>query len=218
MRLARRLLILSLLSPFALIVTGCQAIGVVADKLNPPTVEAQYVFGITTQVLVIAENFRAPTQSASDADRVVQLVSDELTKEEAALIVSHEKLALVRDLKPDAFSKMSVVDLGRAVGAQQVLYIDLGGVGVGAQPGSDVLRGVAQANVRIIDVATGAVVFPKDMADGVPVSFETILRRASLKSTPDAVRTQAIVGLSGRIARLFHKYYPADIEVIEYDL
>lgn len=218
MRLPRSLLILPLLFPLALIMTGCQAIGVVADKLNPPTVEAQYAFGKTTQVLVIAENFRAPTQNASDADRVAQLVSDELTKEEAALIVSPEKLALVRDLKPDAFAKMSVVDLGRAVGAQQVLYIDMGGVGVGAQPGSDVLKGVAQANVKVIDVASGAVAFPKDMAEGVPVSFETILRRASLKATPDAVRTQALVGLSGRIARLFHKYYPADIEVIEYDI
>jgi hypothetical protein len=218
MRLLRSLPTLLLLLPLVSMMTGCQAIGVVADKISPPTVEAQYAFGKTTQVLVIAENFRTPTQSESDADRVAQLVSEELTTEQAALIVSPEKLALVRDVKPDAYAKMSVVDLGRAVGAQQVLYIDMGGVGVGAQPGSDVLKGVAQANVKIIDVATGAVAFPKDMAEGVPVSFETVLRRASLKSTPDAVRTQAIVGLSGKIARLFHKYYPADIEVIEHDL
>ena len=197
---------------------GCAVVGIVADKVAPPTVEAQYDPGKTTQLLIIAENYRDPTQSASDAERVARLVGDELTKEEAAFVISPEKLALVRDSRPGAYAKMSVVDLGRAVGAQKVIYIDLGGVGVGAQPGSDVLKGVAHASVKVIDVATSQVVFPQDMADGVQVAFETPMHRATPRATPDAVRSEAIIGLSGKIARLFHQYHPTDLEALDRDL
>ena len=197
---------------------GCQIAGIVADKVSPPTVEAMYVPGKTTQLLVIAENYRQPTQSASDADRVAKLVGDELAKEEVALIVSREKLSLVKDMRPAEYAKMSVVDLGKAVGAQQVLYIDLSGIGVGAQPGSDVLKGIAQATVKVIDISSGEVVFPQDVAEGVPVTFETPIYHASPRATPDAVRAQAILGLSAKIGRLFHSYHPRDLEVIEHDL
>lgn len=213
-----RLILSSLLVLIAAALGGCQAIGVVADKMVPPTVEAQYELGKTTQVLIIAENFRVPTQSVSDSDRVAQLVGEELTIEKATLIVSPEKLALVRDMKPEAYAKMSVVELGKAVGAQQVLYIDLGGIGVGAQPGSDVMKGVGSATVKVIDVNTGTIAFPKDVADGLPVSFETALHRATKRATPDAIRSEAVIGLSAKIARLFHKYVPRDIDVIEHDL
>jgi hypothetical protein len=214
MRLARSLLMLTLLSS----TSGCQILGLVADKVAEPTVEAQYSPGKTTQLLVIAENYRAPTDSASDADRIAQLVSEELAREKVALIISQEKFALVRDLKPTTYAKMSVVDLGKAVGAQQVLYIDMGGVGVGTASGSDVLKGIGSVNVKVIDVATGAINFPKDVADGVPVSFATQLHRATPRATPDAIRVQVLVGLSGKIARLFHSYHPSDLEALDPEL
>lgn len=200
------------------LLAGCQVVGIVADKVAPPTVEAQYEIGKTTQLLILAENYRAPSQSTADADRLVRLIGDELTTEKVAVVVSPEKLALVKDAKPAAYAKMSVVELGKAVGAQKVLYIDLGGVGVGAQPGSDVLKGVAQAHVKVIDVLTGGVAFPQDMDEGFPVSFDTPLHRSSQRATPDAVRAEAIIGLSGKIARLFHSYHPSDLDVIDHDL
>jgi hypothetical protein len=196
--------------------TGCPLVGVIADKVGGRRpVEPLYEPGKTTQLLVIAENYRTPTQSASDSDRLARLITDELTQKQVAVLVSQEKLALVREARQASFTKMSVVDVAKAVGAQQVLYIDLGGIGVGAQQGSDMLKGVGHASVKVIDVAAGDVAFPKDMSEGMPVSYETPIRRATDVTTPDAVRNEAIVGLSGKIARMFYQYQPSDIEAID---
>jgi hypothetical protein len=196
--------------------TGCPAVGVIADKLaGPRPIEAMYEPGKTTQLLVIAENFRAQGHSASDNDRLARLVSDQLAAKEVSMMVSQEKLAVVRDARPGAYGKMSVVDVGRAVGAQQVLYIDFGGIGVGAQQGSNMLKGVGHATVKVIDVAAGQVTFPRDMSEGMPIGFETPIRRATDVSDADAVRRETLLGLSSRISRLFFKYQPTDIEAID---
>ena len=196
--------------------TGCPAVGVIADKIaGPRPIEAMYEPGKTTQLLVIAENYRIPTQNPTDSDRLARLVSDQLAAKEVALIVSQEKLALVRDARPGAFNRMSVVDVGKAVGAQQVLYIDVSGIGVGAQQGSNMLKGIGRATVKVINVASGDIAFPKDMSDGMPVTYETPMRRATDVTTPDAMRAETITGLSSRIARLFFKYQPTDLEAID---
>jgi hypothetical protein len=215
----RRLLCLLALSAAflsaAIFSAGCQLVGVAADRLvGQPPIPARYVPGETTQLLVLVENYQDPAGATGDARRVATMVGEVLETRKVAVILSQEKLQLLRDARLATFSSMSVVDIGKAVGAQQVLYIDLGGVGVGVHPGSDVLRGRASASVKVIDVNTGAIKFPEDLSGGYPVDFTSPMRRSESGTTPDTVRGETLVGLSARIARLFYTYQPGDLEAL----
>lgn len=203
-----RLLLLGIVS-----LGGCHVVGVIADKVaGDRPVPATHTPDPLKPLLVIAENYRDPSSNGSDAERVQALVGDRLAEHQVAPIVSDDAVRTVRDRSPQAFRKMTVVEIAKAVGAQQVLYIDITGIGVGAQVGSDSLKGVAGANVKLIDATTGAVLFPADLDAGATVGFESPLRRASSTATPDRVRIETLVGLSDRIARLFHSYRPSDLE------
>jgi hypothetical protein len=187
---------------------------VVADKVGgDPLLEPAYKPDPLLPMVVIAENYRDPS-NASDAYRVQQIVSDRLTDNSVAPIVASDRLLEVRDRSPAAYRKMSVVEIAKAVGAAQVVYIDLTGVGVGTQTGSDALKGVASANVKLIDVNTGAVLYPRDLDAGAAVGFESEIHRASRDFTLDSVRAETLMGLSTRVAQLFHPYRRGDRERI----
>lgn len=197
-----------------LVASGCNVIGVIAGKtVGQPPVLPQFEFDKTAPLLVLAENYRDPTSASIDADRVARMVGEDLQAHEVAPLITADELSAARDSRPAAFTKMSVVEVARAVGAKQVLYIDLTSVGVGSQQGSDVLKGVASANLRVIEADTGKIRFP-DMASGYPVSYETPVRSARDGVSPDSVRGEALNELSVRIARLFYKYTPGDHEAL----
>lgn len=194
---------------------GCNIIGVVSDKLaGDMPVEPVHRPDPTKKMVVIAENYRG-SGDPSDAARLGQIVTDRLAVNNVAPLVSNDRLMEVRDRSPMAYRKMSVVEIARAVGAEQVVYIDVGGVGVGTQLGGDSLKGVASANVKLIDVSTGAVLYPRDMDAGEAVSFESDLHRASSEWTADRVRGETLMGLGIRVARLFHTYRRSDMERIQ---
>ena len=193
---------------------GCNVIGVITDKVaGDLPVEPAHKPDPLRPLLVIAENYRDPT-NVVDAERIQEIVTDRLRANEVAPIVSSERLIQMRDRSPSVFGKMSVVEIARAVGAEQVVYIDLGRVGVGTQVGGDSLKGVASANVKLIDATTGAVLYPKDIDAGVTISFESDIHQGSADMTPDRIRGETLMGLGVRIARLFHTYRRSDLERI----
>lgn len=197
----------------AILMAGCDLVGVVADKVaGARPVPPAHVPDKTKSMIVIAENYRDGTRNASDAQRLSSVVTQDFVIKTVAPMIPPERLQTLRDKDPAAYRKMSVLEIAKAVNAQQVLYIDMGAVGVGTQPGSDALKGVSNANVKLIDVASGTVIFPKDQDAGAPVAYESKLYPASREVTPDRVRGQAIVGLGEQIGRLFHEYLPTDLE------
>lgn len=193
---------------------GCNVLGVITDKVaGDLPVEPEHKPDPLRPMLVIAENYR-DASNPSDAMRVQEIVSDRLTANKVAPIVSSDRLMAVRDRSPSAYRKMSVTEIARTVHAEQVVYIDLTSVGVGTQMGGDALKGVASAKVKLIDATTGAVLFPSDVDAGAVVSFESEIHQASADWTPDRVRGETLLGLGVRIARLFHTYRRSDLERI----
>ena len=188
---------------------GCNLVGAVAGKVvGQPPVPARYVPDATAPLLVIAEDFRNPSMARGDSDRLRVVISGLLAEEKVAPIVEPSRLAMIRDADP-LYAKKSVVDVAKAAGARQVLYVDLRSLAVGAQPGSDMLKGIGVASVKLIDVESARAVFPGE-SEGLTVNFATPIRRAGDRSTPDTVRNETIVGLARTIARLFHKWQPED--------
>ena len=197
---------------------GCNVIGVVADKVAGDRPVAPLIAMDKLQPLVvIAENYRDPTNDGSDAARIQQIVTDRLTARQVAPVIPADRIMAVRDRNPTAFRKMSVIEIAKAVGASQVIYVDLAGIGVGTQIGSDTLKGLASANVRLIDVGAGSVIYPKDNDLGLPIGYESPLRRGSADVTAERVRSETLLGLSEKIARLFHSYRPSEVELVTDD-
>jgi hypothetical protein len=190
--------------------SGCAGVGAVLGKVQGPQwVEAKHKLG-EAKTLVMAENFAEPGMSVVDADRVSRAVTEKLREKKAINAIDADALSTLRAQKLGAFGKMSVQDIAAATGAEQILYIDLQGVAVGQSSGSDVFKGVASARIRVIDPKTAAVIYPADLRDGLPVGFESPMRRAVGKHNPETIRTEAIVGLSDRIAKLFYRWQAED--------
>lgn len=196
--------------------SGCNVIGVLADKTaGQIPVEAKHKPDPLVPLVVLVENYRSASgTTASDADRVAAMISTRLEEQKVAPIVPQDKVRDLRDRSPKAYAQMGVVQVARAVGAGQVLYVDLAGVAVGTQMGSDVGKGVANANVKFIDAKSGLVAYPADLNDGVPVSYQTRMRRIADNVTVDSLRGDVLSSLSERIARMFFSYKPDDVEAL----
>jgi hypothetical protein len=199
-------LLLALLVP-----AGCAIVGATLGKVaGSPPVPAQFE-PAKVSTLVLAENFRQLATSHDDADRIARRVGALLSENEVGPIVPADQVTTLRDRMSADFRKMNVIEVARELQAEQVIYIDLQGVGVGVMPGSDVLRGEATASVRVIDVATGSILFPAGVQEGAGVSFESPIRRQSAGGNRAGVRGEALDGLSTNIARLFHPWQADEI-------
>ncbi len=192
--------------------SGCSAIGAIAGKvIGDVPVEAQYTLA-KVPTLVLAENYRRLGTAADASDRVAATVTQQLVAKDLAPIIPAEKLTALRDQLGEGYRKLDVVAVARRLGAEQVLYIDMQALGVSVGSESELLKGESAAFVRVIDVSAGQVVYPLDATDGQPVRFETQVRRPGDKTTRSSIEGDLVAGLSGRIARLFYKWKPDEVE------
>jgi hypothetical protein len=190
--------------------TGCAAVGVIASAVTPPPeVKAQYEPAkVQTLVLIDpAPGVANPPAVALDADRLARMLCKDLVDHKAVpAVVDNDKLTVFRDSQLDGFRKLSVADVARKLGAEQVIYVELDAIGIGVAQGSDVMKGVAGARVRVVDARTAMVTFPTGESRGQTVAFESEMRRTSDKATAASVRAETLQGLSDRIAKLFYTY------------
>src|SRR5262249_7294049 len=144
-----RFLIALLLTP---LMGGCGAVGVAAYKLSPPpTIEAQYVLP-RVPTLVMVENYHDAAATRADAETLSRFIYEDLraarieSKEqhkqiELAPLVDWKKIYDLRSQEPDRFNTMKITDIGRELGAEQVIYVDLIYSEVQEMMGSDMMRG-----------------------------------------------------------------------------
>jgi hypothetical protein len=192
--------------------------GAITQKLygNMP-VDPVYV--LTNEPLVVlVENYRNPVGSSADAMMVTRFINEDLKenlkpekdKPPKITLIDYAELLELENGAPSEFSKMKIAEVGRRLGAKQVLYVDLMVSGVDQTPGSEMLRGVFNARVKVVDAATGQSRWPNDMAGGYAVGWESKPQRPSKDVYPAAVRERALRIGSHYIARLFYKWKPED--------
>ena len=188
---------------------GCEALGVAAYKLHgPPKVPAEYV-PAQRPMLVLVENYQHQSSVNAHADLLGRMLVKELEARNVAPLVSLDKLQELRDARPGDFQTMSMASIGREVGAEQILYVQLHNSDVTPMSGGDALTGQTAASVKVVDVATGDTLWPGGVAGeaGYPVSAATKLGTSSGGNVQD-VRQRMYVDLSHQIARLFYKWQP----------
>ena len=197
-----------------LICAGCNVVGAVAYKVvGPPDVPAKYV-PQRTPIVVIAETYRDLSSTAIQAEQLARYVADELVMHDVAPVVDP---SLVLDLQAkdrQKFRRMSITEIGREVGAAQVLYINILKSDSRTAQGTDILRGEVSARVKLVDVASGVTLWPEDSAEGYPVAGKTPYVRSGDGVDEVSVNQSLQQALAEQIGKLFYKWKP-DSEVRE---
>lgn len=183
---------------------GCNIVGYVASAV-PQTVDARYE-PPKTPMLVLVENRQNPGMAIPEADQLTGFIIDDLVTYEVAPLVEQKKLYKLRDNEKD-IDKMTISQIGKAVGAEQVLYVDLQRLNVGGQEEGIPTHGRLEAVVQIVDVKSGKTTFPAMGQGGWPVSFETPMASLGMsRQNPEAVRESLLRTAGTSISRLFHDY------------
>ena len=191
---------------------GCQVGGALAYKLSPmPTVPAEYKLA-KQNTLVFVENYQNPDLVQLQADRLEREITGELVDHKVVPVVAPEKLLDLRNGKGEAFHSMDIPAIARPLGARQVIYVDLVQFTVEPQPGSEMMKGKAEAMVKLIDVQTGHTLWPRETSVGRQVKVETPYLRPENGATPDAVQEEMFHTLADKIAKLFYDWQSEDVD------
>lgn len=204
MRTVAAFLILMLLS-------GCSGIGAIAYKLGPPEkTPALYKLGQDPAV-VLVEDSRNPAAAELDSIQIAALLREDLREHKSAVLVDDSAVMKLRDSDPAAFAKMSITDIGRAVGAKQVVYVDVQRVGIEIDTGGQMVKGSIECLSRVIDVRTGMNRWPVDSPVGVPVGFETPFTAINDRMTESDVRRKLHEKVVLSVGRFFRDWQ-AEVE------
>jgi hypothetical protein len=186
-----------------LIATGCTTAGALTNKLmGPPPVPAQYT-PKQEPMLVLVENYRNPSATISDAQRLEDLIKEQLTQYKIAPLTDPARLDTLRN--QGGFEKLTIPAVGRACGAKQVLYVNVRKFSVEGTVAAEMLKGTADMSVRIVDAETGSNRWPTD-AVGSPVTIETPWLRTGQDANEDKLREQMASRAADFIVKLFRKY------------
>jgi len=157
------------------------------------------------RTLVLVENFENPDLYAVQGERIGRTIGGELTDNKVASFVEPAKVDDLKTSNAADFRKMDIPAVGRAVGAKQVIYVNLVKFSTDSPIGDQRFVGRAEARVKVIDAETGHTLWPLDSSSGRVVQLQT-------KYDPDVDDTKAAVmqdqvcqNLAVKIANLFHE-------------
>ncbi len=197
----------SLLLVILVVVVGCQAMGVLLYKTaGEPDVPAQFELG-TKPTVVMVENFKHAALANDDAELLARLINSRLLERKTFNVVGVEKVMQLKAEKPKEFREMTVAEIGRAVGAEQLIYVHLQSGGVNAMGGGTVQKGEASVLVKVIDTKTGDTLFPVEIADGRSVTADTNPATDGTRSTED-LRYMLYNDIASQTVRLFYSWKP----------
>ena len=197
----------------ACVAGGCAAISALTYKVTgDPKSPAEYK-PKNVLTLVLVENYQNPDQYRGTASQLERDIATELTENKVTQIVPVAKLEDLRSEDAVAYRKMDVRAIGKAVGARQVIYVNLVKFSAQTPIGSTEQSGRAEARVRVMDVGTGRTLWPLDNLEGREIHYETKHEEAVDFSSAEAVHDQISQSLADRIARLFYAAAEAENEV-----
>jgi hypothetical protein len=185
--------------------SGCNIVGAIASKVGPPpTIKAQFALA-KAPTLVLVENFHNPASLQLESDAVARHLAEELTMHKVAPVVAPGEVEALRRSKGAAYRKMPLDVIAQAVGAKQVIYVDLERFDVDRALASEMYGGTAEARVRVVDDA-GATLWPLDSAGGYPVAVTVDPQRVTPGVGDHAVRQQLHATLADKVAKLFYDW------------
>ncbi len=189
--------------PALLLLVGCNVIAFAAGAV-PQKVSARYE-PPKTPMLVLVENRQNPGTMVTEADQLTLFIMDDLATYKVAPLIELKKLYELRDNEKN-IDKMTISQIGKAVGAQQVLYVDLQRLNVSEDEGGVPVHSRLEATVHMVDVKTGTTTFPAMGQANWPINMETPITSMGNRANSDAVRESLLGSVGTSIGRLFHDY------------
>jgi hypothetical protein len=191
-----------------LIITGCSELGaVISEVKGPDEVPARFV-PPKEPMLVLVEPYHSSGDVEIDAEHLGVALRKDIEDHKTAPLVDFAKLEKLKDANPDAYDKMTVDGIGRAVGAKQVLYVDVITSGIENPSGGGSIRGTMTALVRIVDTASGETRWPLDARNGEQVNITTSWERTDSSEVQARVRGEMADSMAEGIGKLFHPWTP----------
>lgn len=189
-----------------LFLAGCNVVGALAYKtVGPPEVPAKYTLA-QEPTLILVENYANPSANPLECEQLGRYVAEQIKTFNLAPLIEADALSRLRDKDPAAYAHMSTPAIGRAVGARQVIYVDLLKSEIESH-GGGILKAEAAVRVRVIDVEAGQVCWPLELSEGYPLDFATPLLRSTESQAP-AARDQMLRGMAHAIGKLFRAWKP----------
>ena len=187
---------------------GCELAGVAMDRASGgPTVKAKYIPAPHDPMLVLVESYGLALDSGIEEEHMTLSLSQTLTNNNIAMVLSGTRLERLKDSDPREYHKMTIADIGRKVGAKQILYVNISRAEITKPPGSGQMRGHMEATVKIVDSVTAETRWPTDSAsETVQITTNWIPDNAN-KSDSD-MRAKMADQMAEDIGKLFHDYYP----------
>ncbi len=196
---------------------GCAIAGFLADKVVPPRVDAIYKLPDRPTAILVDDRTNCLGDPAMPGIIAVQAGSDLQQVKALTTVIDPARIVDLAARLGPKFRDMPVDQVGKAVGAQQVLYINVAQTSIEGTPG--ILRPTAQVYVKLVKVSDGSEIFPHlrpgSEFSGSPAEMGyPLLVRSQYKSDQDA---QAIMPMLRRamaheigraVAELFYTHEP----------
>jgi hypothetical protein len=219
-RLARALTLVVVAAALSLQLGGCMVAGVLAYKvMGPPPIPPRFVPTREKPLLVMVENSHATHGSVPEADELTQVLRDELKdnlykdmkegKDQPPIghLVDPSSVHQLRAADPEAFKRMTVSEIGKNVGAAQIIYVTLNELAFDLPPGGEMLRLRITAAVRVVDTQTAQTVWP-DSGPGEQFHYQSPYKRITAEDNEYTLRREVLRQAGTEIARWFFPYKP----------
>ncbi len=186
---------------------GCQYLGALLSKVvDDPPVPAEYV-PTREEMLVLIEDSHNPDLIGIIGDRMMSDVAKNLSLHKVDQIVPPTKLFDFRSAHLDQFRQMSILALAHAMGARQVLYVDVISFNVTAPIASQTAKGAITAHVKVIDAQTGETRWPQDAGPKI-ITVESPTMPLKGDGSLEPLNDYIVDRLSERISELFYSHPP----------
>jgi hypothetical protein len=196
-----------LLTAVAMFGSGCALSAIVYKVMGPPPIPPKYYVPPNDPLLVLVENAHSGSSAIPEAEGLARVISEDLAEHKVAPMIEPTKVNALRDGNPQAFAKMTIAQVGRALGAKQVLYVHVDQLDINSTDASQVVRLKIALKLKMVNVATATTVWPKS-GDTEPYDFETPMQRVLPGTSQSGLNHQILRESGVEIARWFYAYQP----------
>lgn len=184
---------------------GCQIVSIIMDRSTEPTEAAKYV-PTKDNLAILVEDYSNPAVLELLDEHMNHLIAEELVANKVAPVVNPSLLTNYKANRGEDFHKINIPAVGKALGAKQLLYVDVKTFKVETANDADIVKGTAEAHIKIVDCTTGQTRWPLDAPSaGYPVSVILPFGADLTEINNKTIRNKLGDALASRVAKLFYE-------------
>ncbi len=139
-------------------ITGCQQLGWLVGGVVPEYIQPVYLIQPRVTLILADDPQNALGDPALTSVLAQEVEKQLLTAKAVPRVIEQEEVARLQRLHGQSFAQLPADQVGRELGAEQVIHVSVAGSTLGEEPG--LIRPAATALVKVIDVAQRRRLFP----------------------------------------------------------